>query len=649
MTVFSNFLSKTEPSPRTGRSSCPSSTQGREGLSTRTLSETGTAEDDFPTTESEHPDLRLLNNSLLALAAIFPDIQAEVLREMLGSFNAESRLEVATEALLKNKAKWVSGRWRVPGNGEDGNRQIGGIPSSEMFRTEGYKKAVRAALYHEFKGLSRSSINAVLAEHNHSYTLARPTLLVLSSKSWRFSLSSFFLRRKSSGLGETRHPLLVWQASETQGEILIPTLRDTGNQELDKELLDTIVAPLLRKGREQQVAEDRDLAVQANEAEAEKYNALHDCECCFTATSFEQLSACDDGGHLICFRCLRHAVNECLFGQGWASNVQHARGTLRCIAPMLNEECGGCIPHDLLKRALFEEKGGEDVWRKLEDRMVSENISKSNAPLIRCPFCAYAEIDDIYVPVVERSWRFNRTAFVSFPSLTILVLGTGMIPFLLPFIIISTLLFLTISSSLSLYKQIRTQLTNAHIRILRKRLGLKFICRNPTCARASCRNCSKEWRDIHVCFESERLALRAAVERAMAEAVKRTCPRCNLSFVKASGCNKLTCVCGYQMCYVCRKEVGEESYRHFCEHFRPDPGTACTVCDKCDLYKVENEEVAIKRAGLDAEREWRAREGIGIFGNDLISTGKRGFSSHDSTKMPRSWEILDWIVEQIIE
>ena len=100
-------------------------------------------------------------------------------------------------------------------------------------------------------------------------------------------------------------------------------------------------------------------------------------------------------------------------------------------------------------------------------------------------------------------------------------------------------------------------------------------------------SCSKAWTDIHICHESSLLALRTQVELAMSLAIKRTCPRCNISFVKSSGCNKLTCVCGYQMCYVCRKDIGNgEGYRHFCEHFRPNGGRGCTECSKCDLCRV---------------------------------------------------------------
>jgi hypothetical protein len=52
-----------------------------------------------------------------------------------------------------------------------------------------------------------------------------------------------------------------------------------------------------------------------------------------------------------------------------------------------------------------------------------------------------------------------------------------------------------------------------------------------------------------------------------------------------------------------------ETYTHFCEHFRINPGSRCTECTKCDLYQSEDEEAVARRAGEKAEREWRIRQG----------------------------------------
>jgi hypothetical protein len=60
------------------------------------------------------------------------------------------------------------------------------------------------------------------------------------------------------------------------------------------------------------------------------------------------------------------------------------------------------------------------------------------------------------------------------------------------------------------------------------------------------------------------------------------------------------------MCYVCRKDIGKESYAHFCQHFRELPGRSCTECTKCDLYKTESEDLSVRRAARKAKQEYLA-------------------------------------------
>ncbi|TVY29474.1 E3 ubiquitin-protein ligase [Lachnellula hyalina] len=623
---------------------------------------------DLKPVNSEGPDLRELNNSLAALAAIFPDVQVEVFREMLSSFDEESRLAVVTEALLKSKMKWVRGRYRVAarkgvpqGDQDKAAPTISqvAVRAEEKFRSPEYKKAVKATTYREFKGLSRSTINAVLAEHNYSYSLARPTLVALSSKSWRFSLSSLFLRRKSPSSQEIEHhPLVIWQSSG-QGSI-IPTLKATGSPELDKELFDSLIGPIQYRTLADQEAKDHALAVKLNNSEAEANEALHDCECCFTAYSFEELSACDIGGHFLCFQCVRHAVNEAVFGQGWQRSINVDNGTLRCLAAM-SDDCQGCIPHDLIRRAFAEDKAGKDILRKLDERLAEDNLLKIQLPLIRCPFCSYAEIDEIYLPETHRSWRLKRAGPPFIYTLSILVLSVGTIPFLLPVFLLFSFLFILVSSQQT-FGDYAVGLLNASVlRLRRKRHGLKFVCQNPECGRPSCISCSKGWSDIHICHESSLIALRTQVELAMSLAIKRTCPRCNTSFVKSSGCNKLTCVCGYQMCYVCRKDIGNgEGYRHFCEHFRPNGGGGCMECSKCDLYRCEDDEVVVKKAKEEAERQWVEKEGTDLGDDDKVRKvledkwKKDGEASWWESRwwqwnMPNWQNMLDAVVEAVVE
>jgi hypothetical protein len=617
--------------------------------------------------ESDDPDLRELNNNLVALAAIFPDVQVDVFREMLSSFDEESRLAVVTETLLKHKMKWVRGRYRVAvkeaaqpeQEKETLHGSQGNVPAEEKFRSAAYKKAVKAIAYQEFKGLSKSTINAVLAEFNHSYTLARPTLVALSSKSWRFSLSSIFLRRKPISSSEAEHhPLVIWQ-STGQGSI-IPTLKATGSPELDKELFDSLIRPIQQRRLVELEEKDHTLALELNNTEAEKNEGLHDCECCFTSVTFEELSACDTGGHLICFQCVRRSVNEAVFGQGWQRNIDLDCGTLRCVAAM-SDDCQGCIPQELVRRAFNEDKAGHEILRKLDERLAEDSLLKTNLPLIRCPFCSYAEVDELYLPESQRSWRLKRNGPSSLYTLVILILGVGMIPFLLPVFLIFSFLFLLLSSQQTFGDFAVAYFNMSVIRLRRKRLGLKFVCQSETCRRSSCISCTKAWNDIHICHESSLLALRTQVELAMSLAIKRTCPRCNTSFVKSSGCNKLTCVCGYQMCYVCRKDIGNgEGYRHFCEHFRPNGGRGCTECSKCDLYRCEDDEVVVKKAKEEAERQWMEKEGNVLGGDEKIRKVLEEKWKTDADagwwdarwlqwKMP-NWELIfDSLIESVVE
>lgn len=146
-------------------------------------------------------------------------------------------------------------------------------------------------------------------------------------------------------------------------------------------------------------------------------------------------------------------------------------------------------------------------------------------------------------------------------------------------------------------------------RIQLKRRGLRFRCLSPACGRASCLSCSAPWHDPHECYSSQVQSLRLTLERATTDAIKRTCPSCNLGFVKSEGCNKLLCLCGYSMCYVCRQGLAKQGYHHFCQHFRARPGSRCTECDKCDLYRTEDEDVVVKRAKAAAEKEWWEKQG----------------------------------------
>lgn len=601
----------------------------------------------LPCVPPERPDLRELNSSLEALAAIFPDIQIEVFRELLSNFDGESRLALVADALLKNRATWVKGRWRV-----DKDAQAEAVPKTEVFRSKEYKKAVQTLAWHEFKGLSRSTINAVLAESNYSYLEARRTLVTLSSKSWRFTISSLFFRRKPIATGEAEnHPLVSWR-STGHGSI-IPTIRATGSPELDRELYKTLVVPLKERDREQRETKDRGLAFLLNNEEAEEAEATHECVCCFISAAFEEFTHCNRDGHMICFRCVQHSIKEAIFGQGWNSSINPETGTLKCLS-VDGDGCPGHIPAEHIRRAMEEEKMGAEILHKLDRRLAEHSLLASKLPLVRCPFCDYAEIDDMYTPSHEATLRINATSVY---NLFFLILCIGTLPFVFPVVFISSIICLLLSTRQSFGDYISMEWSRALTRHRRRRRGLKFTCQSPECKRVSCLSCTKSWHDIHVCNESSLVALRTQVEQAMSMAIKRVCPRCNTSFVKNAGCNKLTCPCGYKMCYVCRADLSDEGYRHFCDHFRPDGDpTPCTECERCNLWESEDTEEVLQAAREEAERKWKDMENRELSGTEraFLETGvaaQRGDVSVErilvSGRIPALSELFDVIVETI--
>ncbi|KAI0553343.1 hypothetical protein F4679DRAFT_530868 [Xylaria curta] len=598
-----------------------------------------------------------LNQELDTLSSIFPDIQVEVFREMLSNFSDESKMFVVTEMLLKNPAAYVKGRRRA--TDQQTNHRTA-IPKTEVFRAPAYKTAVRALALQEFKGLSRSSIDAVLSESNYSYLDARPTLVSLSSKSWKFAISSIIFRRKpvTSSEAET-HPLVSWRVA--QGGSLAPAVKTTGNAELDRELFEELIMPLKAREKDSREKADRALALSMQTEEAEACEATYECACCYADSVFEEITTCSAEGHMVCFRCVQQSITEAVFGQGWQRSIHKDTGTLRCPA-VSSTDCDGCVSIEQIQRAMHQAEKGAEILEKLDQRLAEHGLLSSGLPLIRCPFCSYAEVDELYMPDDIRSpkLRLSRIPNVLLILITILLTSAAVVVIFLGFIC----LVLSLSSSFRYY--ICQEYAAALGRYQRRRRGLKFICQNPVCGRSSCMSCSKAWVDIHVCHESSLIALRTQVEQAMSMAIKRICPRCSTSFVKTAGCNKLTCPCGYKMCYVCRKDIGapSEGYQHFCQHFRPEgDGRQCKECNKCNLWEAENTDAILRKAKADAERRWRETErrelsnaekaylenGIGNVGGVGVAN-RQGFlgSMLHGGRIPSIEEISDFIVETFI-
>ena len=615
--------------------------------------------DDMAAQDSTEPDVGEFNSALRVLVDVFPDVAPDVFREMLLSLSEESRIEVVTEHLLRDGAKFIQGRYRkAPKVDKEHDatavrvamRVRGSCPQikaalqpEDTFRTDEYKQAVKLAFYQEFRSLSHSTIRAVLAEHNFSYTLARPTLQHVVSKSWRFTLTNLWSRKRANTSDAHTHPLVEWQPDLTGSGLMLPCLVRTKSLELNREIYETLIAPVLAAQRQDLLCRDQVFADAVNQAEAEQVNAMYECECCYASSTFEKVATCDDACHFICFGCIRHAINEALFGQGWARNIDAAKASLRCLAPSL-DECHGCLPPDLIRRALCTDEGGEgdQTWHALQDRLAAEALIKSQLPLLRCPFCSYAELDEL------SSLRFKDPITVAFSARYIPHdpwASLGILAFIIFYSLIFPFLHITVLFTQFVYKSCHARLRNSQAHALRKRRGLRFDCLSASCGRSSCTNCLSSWRDPHTCHADSLQSLRQAVESATTHSIKRVCPKCSLSFVKSSGCNKLVCNCGYVMCYICRQEIGSrEGYSHFCQHFRERPGTRCRECDKCDLYVAEDEDRVIKRAAEQAEKDWLNKEAEKTGGDSMPARHRQRYGGvvKDVLRGKKKDSSLDW-------
>ncbi len=133
-----------------------------------------------------------------------------------------------------------------------------------------------------------------------------------------------------------------------------------------------------------------------------------------------------------------------------------------------------------------------------------------------------------------------------------------------------------------------------------------FQCRDSECGKESCRLC-KEISHIPLrCEEVEKDAevrKRTYIENKMTEALIRKCWKCSKPFLKSDGCNKMTCECGAQMCYLCRKPVRD--YHHFYGQ-----GGHATATQTCPLWSNSDQihETEVARGALEAKTEMDQQE-----------------------------------------
>jgi hypothetical protein len=422
---------------------------------------------------------------------LFPEHDVAELRQAL-SMQSRSNLYRAVDDLSlyelkaeKETAGKVSLRTRV---GVD----RGIIEPHQRFRSEEYQSAVYKRLKLEFAQYdSPATIRALLGEHNYDYGRTRMALSGLFTKK---SLWSIFKGLFSSRAKELAEKQLRQQPN-------------TGCAELDAE-----IAEITNKSRQVemsiQIEKDLTLARQYNESQYSEAQELLECGCCFGEYTWEEMTACT-AGHLVCHTCITHTAQECAFGQG--DNAYDPRG-LCCIAAS-NEKCNAVIPTRTLERVL-----SIDLMTRLTTRITATDLDSASLDIVRCPFCIYAEFKD--PPVKIRLRAIFRPVVAIFLFFT-----TLLCPFILANITVPLIICVYYTDLLE-WKDFKRSVNDVY----QRRYGgiqegsRSFNCLNTDgdCGRESCLECGKEWAPFHDCLKDEKDGLRLYVEKAMADAVKRT-------------------------------------------------------------------------------------------------------------------------------
>jgi TRIAD3 protein (E3 ubiquitin-protein ligase RNF216) len=127
-------------------------------------------------------------------------------------------------------------------------------------------------------------------------------------------------------------------------------------------------------------------------------------------------------------------------------------------------------------------------------------------------------------------------------------------------------------------------------------------CSNPKCLKASYIQCKKlshlplRYEEVEKKSET---SLRREVEERMTNVVIRECNIFEAELIKTYGCNKVRCVCGNTMCYICRQTISYLDSDHFCGclAYGGELGKPCRRCNRGILIEneIEDNEALVER------------------------------------------------------
>lgn len=265
---------------------------------------------------------------------------------------------------------------------------------------------------------------------------------------------------------------------------------------------------LVQRSIDQQIENDLTVAHNINLLEYEQLDQCITCDCCFGDFTFEQLAFCSEGTHSFCHSCIIRYISEGLFGQG----ALRGQSRIACISS--TDDCQGCFLPSLLQKVL-----SNDIWMAYENSLL-DSIKNHR---IQCCQCGYFELDESIKPLdtIYANTLVNWIAkWIMVVELFLLIIITSTRGFGLAFFI--NILFLSLQYISFHQWDKKSDLELAYQRISKSRRGNAFQCRNNECKTVTCLNCQRLIRGMHTCYEKESDGLRLYVEKAMADAVKRT-------------------------------------------------------------------------------------------------------------------------------
>lgn len=368
----------------------------------------------------------------------------------------------------------------------------GKMDPSEGIRSKKYKQQAQLQLVREFPQVWKSSIRAVLAENNWDYIKSFDQLKEMGSVGFWTTLRNFFVHWSSHS-----------SSSSSSSSV---TTHDFTDYHLAKQL-----RQIEQRTLDIQIQNDHTLAHEINLDEYTDHDQLITCDCCYGDCTFEQLSFCSEGGHAFCHDCIRRYMSEGLFGQG----ALRGQSRINCISSIDN--CPGCLSTRMLQQVLTE-----DIWKAYAQSLLEDYCR--GVQRVQCCCCPYFELDESTRPleatVLRASGMIRILArwmmVVELIVLVLLLIRQQVFTFAF---IITLLPFQWMHFD---QWDMESDLETAYARIVKTRRGVMFTCRNSQCRTVTCLECNRPVRGAHKCWEKETDGLRLYVEKAMADAVKRT-------------------------------------------------------------------------------------------------------------------------------